>query len=246
MKTILLPILITLIFSTTLPACSCASDSNAELPTPVEASDTLSRYLICLDSMPDHGCVKLPLRRRVGYLGRTFNDSNYLHIQAATAIGIEPLNDLAGTWHATRPLVKIRTCRDFYIDRLTHSLPYLVPEAATLLHDIGRSFRDSLAARGGGSYRIKVTSVLRTPATIARLRRRNANAVDTSAHQFGTTFDISYAKFICDSITVSRTQEDLKNLLAEILLNLRDSSRCYVKYERRQACFHITARPLTP
>lgn len=219
-------------------SCGCSSE---EAPQE-EAQEDLNRYLICLDSMPDDGCIKLRIGSHVGSLGREFNDKNDVHLSVATAIGIEPITDMASAWHTSRPMVKIETCRDFYVDRLTHSLPFLVPEAADLLHDIGRSFNDTLAARGGGSYRIKVTSVLRTPASVAKLRRRNVNASEASAHQYGTTFDISYSKFICDSITVSRTQEDLKNLLGEILISMRDSARCYVKYERKQACFHITAR----
>ena len=130
------------------------------------------------------------------------------------------------------------------MDSLTHSYPYLVPEAAELLADIGRAFRDSLDARGGGDYRIKVTSMLRTPATVRSLRRVNRNATEESTHQYGTTFDISYSKFICDNPAATRrTFEDLKNLLGEILYDLRASGRCYVKYEYRQSCFHITVRP---
>ena len=139
-------------------------------------------------------------------------------------------------------MVKIASCREYYVDELTHSYPYLVPEAADLLKEIGARFNDSLSARGGGSYRLKITSVLRTPATVNKLRRVNRNATDSSAHQFATTFDISYAKFICDSLTVNRTQEDLKNLLGEVLLAVRGEGKCYVKYERKQGCFHITAR----
>ena len=116
-----------------------------------------------------------------------------------------------------------------------------MPEAEQLLHDIGAAFIDSLESRGGGSYRIKVTSVLRTDESVARLRRVNRNATSTSAHIYGTTFDISYAKFICDSVTVPRTQEDMKNLLGEVMKDMRDRGRCYVKYERKQGCFHITA-----
>jgi len=178
----------------------------------------------------------------VAAMGRVFNDSNYLQLQAATSIGVEPVATLRDAWRLRRPVVKVVSCGDYFVDTLTHSLPFLVPEAEALLRDIGRQFRDSLAARGGGDYRIKVTSLLRTPMTIAKLRRRNRNAVDSSAHQYGTTFDISYMKFICDSKRVPRTQADLKGLLAEILVNMRDSGRCYVKYERKQSCFHITAR----
>ena len=123
-------------------------------------------------------------------------------------------------------------------------MPYLVPEARALLHDIGRAFRDTLAARGGGDYRIKVTSVLRTPSLVRQLRRRNRNSVDSSAHLYGTTFDISYSEFICNrSGGPYRTQEDLKNLLGEIVAEMRSRGRCWAVYERKQSCFHITVRP---
>lgn len=192
------------------------------------------------DSMPPGG-IKMKINSVGGNLGRVFNDSNYKHLEAAEAIGIAPIGSLAGAWNAGRPLVKLESCREYYLDDLTHSLPYLVPEAEKLLRDIGAAFIDSLASRGGGSYRVKVTSVLRTDESVARLRRVNRNATSTSAHIYGTTFDISYSKFICDSVTVPRTQEDMKNLLGEVMKDMRDSGRCHVKYERKQGCFHITA-----
>ncbi|MDE7125015.1 MAG: hypothetical protein K2O12_00840, partial [Muribaculaceae bacterium] len=108
---------------------------------------------------------------------------------------------------------------------------------------IGRAFNDSLRARGGGEYRMRLTSVLRTRATVKKLRRVNRNAIDASAHQYATTFDIAYNKFICDGTNHPRTAVDLKNLLAEIIEDMRLAGRCYVKYEYKQACFHITVRP---
>ena len=178
------------------------------------ADATENPYDAHLDSAPDGGCVRIRLRP-IGPLRPLFNDSN-----------------------------AVRSCAEYYIDELKHSYPYLVPEAAALLHDIGAAFNDSLAARGGGAYRMKVTSLLRTPATVSRLRRVNRNATAESTHTFGTTFDISYSRFICDSDTLGRTFEDLKNLLGEVLLDFKNQGRCYVKMERRQACFHITARPI--
>lgn len=195
-----------------------------------------------LDSMPDGG-RKMHINYLGATLGRVFNDSNYLHLEAARALGISPVDEPAKAWHASRPLVKIVSNPDFCVDNLTHSMPYLVPEAADLLHEIGRNFNDTLRARGGGAYRLKVTSVLRTPTTVKSLRRRNRNAVETSTHLFGTTFDISYSQFICLNDSMPRTQEDLKNLLGEILYELKQRGRCYIKYERKQACFHITVRP---
>ena len=200
-----------------------------------------NRYEAHFDSMPPGG-VKMRLNPLGGTLGRVFNDSNYLHIASAEKGGIVPLSGIRSAWDAGAKLERLRSCREYYLDELTHSLPYLMPGAHRLLRDIGAAFRDSLHARGGGDYRIKVTSVLRTPRLVKRLRRRNRNAVDTSAHLYGTTFDISYAKFICDSTRVPRTQEDMKNLLGEVVYAMREQGRCYVKYERKQGCFHITCK----
>jgi len=192
---------------------------------------------------PDDGCERLRLAH-IGPLRQAFNDSNHVQLEAARAIGFTPVQTDGDIWRIERPVVHIRSCRDYYVDDLSHSYPYLVPEAARLLSDIGRAFRDTLAARGGGDYRIKVTSLLRTPATVRSLRRVNGNATGESTHTFGTTFDISYSKFICDNPAATRrTFEDLKNLLGEILHGLRADGRCYVKYEYRQSCFHITVRP---
>lgn len=203
-----------------------------------EDTSAFNPYTIHFDSMPPGG-IRLRTRA-IRSLARTFNDSNHTHLASAIHSGISPVTDARSAWNLRQPVVKVVTCREYFVDSLTHSLPFLVPKAELLLREIGQRFNDSLASRGGGSYRIKVTSILRTPASIARLRRRNVNAVDTSAHQFGTTFDISYIKFICDSVTIPRTQADLKNLLAEVLFDLRNDNRCHVKYERKQGCFHIT------
>lgn len=198
-------------------------------------------YEIHYDSMPPGG-IKMKINPLGGTLGRVFNDSNKFHIAAAEEIGITPLHTLGDVWSQSARLERLNSCEAYYLDNLTHSLPYLVPRAHSLLTDIGYAFRDSLRARGGGYYRIKVTSVLRTPRLVKRLRRRNRNAVDTSAHLFGTTFDISYLKFICDTPSIPRTQEDMKNLLGEVVEDMRRQNRCFVKYERKQSCYHITAR----
>ena len=226
-------------------SCGCSSNSaNEETDETVAARDSDdTNYYEALDSMPDLGCVKMKINPIGGTLGRVFNDSNYVQLEAAQQIGIKPVGSFKDVWKIDKPIRKVETCREYYIDNLSFSMPYLVPEAADLLTEIGSRFNDSLVARGGGNYRLKVTSILRSNSTVSRLRRRNVNAVEASAHMFGTTFDISYAKFICDSVTVPRTQEDLKNLLAEVLKELRDQEKCYVKYERKQGCFHITARP---
>ena len=95
--------------------------------------------------------------------------------------------------------------------------------------------------------RIIVTSVLRTEKDVKRLRRRNTNASSNSTHAYGTTFDISWKRFQKVEDEDGRPMQDvgadtLKLVLAEVLRDLRRADRCYVKYEIKQACFHITTR----
>lgn len=214
--------------------CSCSGDESTEDSPAAES-----------DSVDNPAYVKLHINPLGGSLGKVFNDLNAIQLTAARTLGIRPIESLHAAWTLDHPLEKIESNPLYHVDSLTHSVPFLVPEAARLLADVGQRFNDTLAARGGGDYRIKVTSVLRTSHAVTSLRKRNINATQESTHQYGTTFDISYVDFINDTLTVPRSQEDLKNLLGEILKELRDENRCYVKYERKQGCFHITARPET-
>lgn len=177
----------------------------------------------------------------IGRLADVFNDSNYLQYRYAEALGIEPIKNLRMAYRTRRPIVLVKSNKYYEVDSLTHSLPYLVPEAEKLLTDIGKGFIDSLRHRGADGYRIRVTSLLRTPHTVKRLRRVNVNATDSSTHQFGTTFDLSYTRFHCLDSTRTIHDGDLKNLLAEVLLDLRSRGRCLVKFERKTGCFHVTA-----
>lgn len=197
-----------------------------------------------MDTMPSNGCVRMKIYPIGGPIARVIRDSNYLHYDAAKQIGIDPITSDIKAWKTRRPLVRISSCEEYYLADLRHSYPYLVPEAEELLREIGRRFQDSLQARGGGNYRLKVTSVLRSNNTVRRLRRVNRAAVDSSAHQFGTTFDISYTRFMLTKKGgVYRTQEDMKNLLAELMQQMRQEGKCFVIYEPRSGCFHITVRP---
>lgn len=233
-------------------ACGSSTEESGEAEEPevvavtardLEQTDTVSRWNRPLPM------VDATQRMKVNYMGnlyRVFNDSNYVHLEAADTMGIKPLSDLRSHWQLRRPLVKITSCKDFFVEPLSHSVPYLVPEAAEMVHEIGRRFTDSVRVRGGSSYRIRVTSVTRTPETVRRLRRRNVNAVDSSVHRLATTVDISYARFIPgEDNTIPRSVDDLKGILAEVIAAMRDEGKLYVKFERKQPCFHITVRPTT-
>ncbi|MGN0214519.1 MAG: DUF5715 family protein [Muribaculaceae bacterium] len=184
----------------------------------------------------------IPVHIVPGRLRSIFNDTNGMHLSAAESIGIKPIKNIRDAYNLQRPIQRIATNQYYTVDSLTHSMPFLVPEAVSLLEDIGRRFADTIRARGGHEYRIKVTSVLRTDRSVAKLRRRNRNASEQSAHCYGTTFDISYAKFICLDSTFIVSLADLKNILGEILYDEREKGRCYVKFETKQGCFHVTTR----
>lgn len=224
------------------------SEATREMPAYEEpAPEPAVREAVAEESSVEDAAepAEAPIGRiRVNMIGRlkdVFNDSNKYQYAAAERLGIKPLTSVGNTYFTTRPIVKVTTNKYYMVDSLKHSFPYLVPEAEALLRTIGANFIDSLAKRGARNYRIIVTSLLRTPHTVKKLRRVNRNAVDSSTHQFGTTFDISYHRF--DKLDSSRTinDGDLKNLLGEVLLDLRNQQRCLVKYEHRGGCFHITA-----
>lgn len=234
----------TVIFASLL--ISCGNDLpdgiSEEFDEALRVETDINPYAVKPEDAPDSGCEKMKINGIGGTLGKIFSDLNPEHLAVARPQGISQISDLASAWENGKDLCKIESDEYIYIDSLTHSYPYLTPAAADLLHDIGKRFNDELQARGGGRYRLKVTSMLRTDSSVAKLRRVNRNASGESAHCHGTTFDISYSKFICDDPTdVRRTFEDLKNLLAEVVNQLRQEGRCLVKHERRQACLHITA-----
>lgn len=176
-----------------------------------------------------------------------FPDLNDVQLATARRLGISSIADRAEAVSRKQDLVYIGDNPFYKVNPLSHSIPYLVPRAATLLTEISRSFVDSLASKGLPFHRLIVTSVLRTRHDVDRLRRVNHNASENSCHQYGTTFDISYNQFVRvqdpDGPELPQTWGvTLKSVLAEVLEDQRLRGTCYVKYERKQACFHVTAR----
>ncbi len=180
---------------------------------------------------------------------RSFNDLNDVQLATAKRIGIRPITsrEEAEDEVESAYLERIASCERYDVDSLTHSIPYLIPKASALLDTIGVNFLDSLKHKGLNPNKIIVTSVLRTKDDVKRLRRTNGNASLNSCHFYGTTFDISWKRFTKVEHPEGRPMQDvsadtLKLVLSEVLRDLRKADRCYVKYELRQGCFHITAR----
>lgn len=178
---------------------------------------------------------------------RTFPDNNDVQLVAANTHGVKPVSDREEAERRKKDLVFVGASPYFHVDPLKSSIPYLVPRAAILLSDIGRAYYDSLQIKGIPLHQIIVTSVLRTRNDVEKLRGHNANATENSCHLYGTTFDICYNRYKTVSPSEGRPRRAVRNdtlkwVLSEVLRDMREANRCYVKYEVKQGCFHITAR----
>jgi len=148
-----------------------------------EATDQLA------DSLDDllHP-VPLLTAAQEGAFGRYGNAD---HLDRAAALGIDPDAPAPGA------LVPLDSSGPYWIVReLDHSEPLVTPATHALLEEIGRRFQARLEDEGLPAYRFEITSALRTAEAQADLRRTNPNAVTgRSAHEYGTTVDITYAAF---------------------------------------------------
>lgn len=234
MRKIPILIILTLLI---VSACGGKPESTAVNDTAASAADSTPQVV-------GENAGARPWTRNIGRYDELFNDSNYIQYASAEKLGIEPIYTLSDAYYTRRPLVKVESGDNYQLDNLTHSMPYLVPEAAELLAEIGRDFGDLVQARGGDpkSNKILVTSLLRSAYSVKRLRRVNRNAVDSSTHMMATTFDIAYNHFYYPDSTAGVDAGVLKGILAEVLLKKREEGRCWVKYEKKTPCFHITVR----
>lgn len=190
-----------------------------------------------------------PVKKSNDEYASIFNDKNAVQLRAAKKLGLkQPLKNRSEAEDVKSSLVQINSNDHYKIDKLTHSIPYLTNGAAELLEMIGKNFQDSLKSKGLNPNRIIVTSVLRTQEDITRLKKSgNPNPSSNSAHCYATTFDITYARFDKVKMKNLRLYESvdlgtIKMVLGEVLRDLRKQKKCYVKYEVRQKCFHITTR----
>lgn len=176
-----------------------------------------------------------------------FPDQNDVQLVAAQKNGVSPVKDRVEAESRMNELVYVGSNPYFHIDKAKTSIPYLVPSASVLLQDIGSTFFDSLQVKGIPLHKIIVTSVLRTEEDVAKLTKHNVNAKQNSCHQYATTFDICYNRYktVEDPDGPKRrmvTNDTLKWVLSEVLNDIRKQNRCYIKYEKKQSCFHITVR----
>jgi hypothetical protein len=149
---------------------------------------------------------------------------------------------------------------------MEHAVPYATPEAQAMLEEIGRRFHARLDRLGLPRYRFKVTSALRTTADQEALRRVNRNAAwNVSAHEFGTTVDVSHERFAVpagawaaageprvpelEAEALEEAEKEhgriLQAELGRAIWELRGEGVLHVMMEDAQPVYHMTvARPL--
>ena len=199
-------------------------------------------------SMPKGESPRYHPIRSVPSYNAAFPDVQDVQIVAAMKWGVRPVKNRRQAEERKSELVYIGSNPFYDIDpAMQSSIPYLVPRASDLLYDIGRNFLDSLYVKGVPLHKIIVSSVLRTEDDVARLLRRNGNASEQSCHRFGTTFDICYNRYTTVSAPGGPQRRAVQNdtlkwVLSEVLRDVRQEGRCYIKHEVKQGCFHITVR----
>ena len=169
--------------------------------------------------------------------GKLHKDYLLVHQRAANRAGVVVIKDETELQNlvAEDKLELVEAGVGYTLEDMTHSYTYLTPKAKRALQKIALSFY----THSGDSSTITVTSLTRTEETQHKLRKRNRNATkDESTHTRGVSFDISYIRY--------NGQKDwnyeLTQVLEGILAAMQEDDEIFVIKERRQSCFHITAR----
>lgn len=195
---------------------------------------------------------------------------NAQHLARARALGVRPA-DSAHTERllAEGRLVRVSDSTELYVVRpMSRSSALLTPDALALVEEIGRRFQRALGERGLPAYRIEITSMLRSAAGQAALRRVNPNAAaGTSTHEYGTTMDIAYESWAAPArlpetyapaepawltpyadaaaramleYAAARKSRELKAILGGVLREMQTEGLVMVTLERQQPVYHLT------
>jgi uncharacterized protein DUF5715 len=224
-------------------------------PPPMTAADSArerARVAALADSARAAFARARPLgAREVGLLRQ---DVNAEQIATARRLGITP-SDSAGIERLKRAgrLVALGDSTAWWVLRdMDHSVPFVTADARAMLAELGRRFHARLDRLGLPRYRMKVTSALRTDETQADLRKINSYASRTvSAHEFGTTMDVSHERFAVPAgvgemeteMLEAVGKENAKVLEAELgraILEMRAARELHVMMENQQPVYHMT------
>lgn len=135
-------------------------------------------------------------RLKAREVGELRLDTNARQVAGAQSLGVR----VSGQAEIDRMVqqgrrVPLGDSTQYWILRGMDSAPYVTPDMKAMLEELGRRFHARLHRAGLPRYRFKVTSAIRTEAQVD-LRRTNSYAASTtSAHQYGTTVDVSHERF---------------------------------------------------
>jgi hypothetical protein len=239
------------------PAPVQAAPPPAAPPPPVSAADSATlraRLAARADSARAGFARGRPLgASEIGWLRR---DVNRTQVATAQSLGVRAHGETQIKQLVREGrLVALGDSTPYWILRkMDHSVPYVTPDARALLVQVGRRFHARLDSLGIPRYRMKVTSALRTGATQEELRKINSYASRTaSAHEFGTTMDVSHERFAVPAgtgeIEVDAMEElgkehakVLQGELGRTLIELRARELLHVMIEDQQPVYHFTVR----
>lgn len=170
---------------------------------------------------------------------KKFDDSAAKHKEVAKTSSIGgPVKNYAvlKNYVSSNKLIKLSSGNGYLVSKMNYSYPYVTVKAHRFIEKLGQAYMAKCKERGVAYLPFIITSATRTKESVAKLTRVNRNAVPESAHLYGTTVDISWVRFGTDQ---KHSQKNL-NVLIDVLMDMRDKEACFVKFERMQACFHIT------
>lgn len=229
-------------------------------PRPMTAADSAqARARISTDSARVAAAFARATRLTAREVGNLRLDKNAKQIATARTLGIRASGQ-AEIQRLAREgrLVELGDSTEYWILRdMDHSVPYVTPDARAMLTELGRRFHARLDRLGLPRYRMKVTSALRTDETQADLRKINSYASRTvSAHEFGTTVDVSHERFAVPAPDPARAgwemeaemldevgREHARVLQAELgraIAEMRTRGALHVMMENKQPVYHMT------
>lgn len=243
-----------------------AAASVVEVPT-VEEWETLVQRLEARVDSVDRVLIRIP-NLSGSEQGALRRDANATQTARAQALGIRRGGDVEGL-EKRGSLRRLADSTRFWVVRdLDYSVPYVTPDTEAMLAELGERWLAQLDSLGLPRYRLEITSVLRTPADQARLRRSNPNAASgASAHEYGTTIDIAYRRFAAppgdgDELlagvhpaiepqlqllrdlrmveTAATRGTELQAVLGRVIREMREEGKLLVMMERFQTVYHMT------
>ena len=175
------------------------------------------------------------------------NDKNDIHLIHAIKNGLKKPFATKDEFYKRKDemvrksiLVEVNDNCFYQLKSLSHSEPYLIPEAIDLLNEIGYRFQNRLLEKKYKNYRFRITSLLRTEEGQNSLSHRNGNAAGHSSHLYGTTVDISYKNFYNIATDSIESSYEAVQTLTNILVEMRKECKLLAVRERHQCCFHIS------